>query len=629
MNVIDTKMSEALAREGRGFGPGGSGAPKPTPRPEPRKIRDGDILLGSSSNGDQVGISLGKLIEGRMLIQGNSGAGKSMLLRRLFEQAFGKVQQVVVDPDGEFLTLAEKFDVAVLASAEILRVGGRALARHIRAHRYSAILDLSDATSEQRLETAAEFAAGLIEAPAEHWHPLLVLIDEAQTFAPHYDTGDVETETRKRAISAIADMMGRGRKRGVAGVIATQRLAETSKAVAFKTTNVIVGRTIFDRDLERAGDVLGFTAGHSRALRTLADGEFIGIGPAFNIAGRSRFKAGGVETRHKGEAPRVEAPPPIAASAAMALLSQVEGLDADDGDDRPRGNHRPASGRRGRDWRADEDQIIRDGYRDGMSIADIGQALAGIGFSTSTSNISMRAHALGLVSAKAAVGWSADEDEIVRQAYAREVKIMDIVGLLAEGGFTRGRVAIQMRAIALGITRDRVNYWTEPEKAIALAGLENGKPYREIIAELKEAGFDRGMTSIFKFAQKHNFDRSGEAWTTEQIEELKKLYAEKMPAKQIAERLGKLVGAIRTKASNLGLKQRVAWSDADYIALQKAWTDGKTLTEAVELIGRPYANVARVAANIKLNFSIKPGERGKAASAAAKSKPAKTSKAAR
>lgn len=102
-----------------------------------------------------------------------------------------------------------------------------------------------------------------------------------------------------------------------------------------------------------------------------------------------------------------------------------------------------------------------------------------------------------------------------------------------------------------------------------------------------------------------------------------------MPAKQIAERLGKLVGAIRTKASNLGLKQRVAWSDADYIALQKAWTDGKTLTEAVELIGRPYANVARVAANIKLNFSIKPGERGKAASAAAKSKPAKTSKAAR
>jgi hypothetical protein len=38
------------------------------------------------------------------------------------------------------------------------------------------------------------------------------------------------------------------------------------------------------------------------------------------------------------------------------------------------------------------------------------------------------------------------------------------------------------------------------------------------------------------------------------------------------------------------------------------------LTQAVADVGRPYPNVARVAINIGLNFSIDPKERGKAAS---------------
>jgi len=629
MASMDMGLVEALRAEGGGYGPGGAGLPPPPPKPQPRKIRDGDILLGNASNGDQIGISLAKLVEGRLLIQGNSGAGKSMLLRRVFEQSWGKVQQIVIDPDGEFSTLSEKFDVAVLSASELLRIGGRTLAGHMREHRYSAVLDLSDATSEDRMAFAGELAAGLIDAPPEHWQPVLVLMDEAQTFAPHFDTGDVDTETRKRATSSIADMMGRGRKRGVAGIIATQRLAETSKAVAFKTTNIIVGRTIFDRDLERAGDVLGFTAGHSRALRTLVDGEFLGIGPAFNVAGRSRFKAGGVETRHKGEAPQIAAPPQIGASAATALLGQIEtpALQPENQRGTSSLSHRPGSGRRGRDWKPEEDQIIRDGYRDGMAIRDIGSALAEIGFSTSTSNISGRARDLGLVSEKAAAAWCDAEDEILRDCYAREVKIMDIVGVLAEQGYTRGRVAIQMRAIALGITRDRVNYWTEPEKAIALKGLKDGTQYAQIVENLRQAGFHRGLTAIFKFAQKNNLaNRGSDPWTTEEVEKLKELYAQRLPTKEIAEQLGKTVQTVRSKASILNLKIRVAWSDDEYAKLNKAYADGKTLTEAVEIIGRPYANVARIAYTTGLKFSLAPSERGMAKAKKATAKPPKTKK---
>jgi GTPase SAR1 family protein len=605
MMKLDTRMADALAQAGRGFGPGGQGAPPPIAaptKPPPRAIRDGEVHLGQTNTGDAVGLSLGKLIEGRLLIQGNSGAGKSMLLRRLFEQSFGKVQQLLLDPDGEFSTLAEKFDVAVFTAADVLRVGGRAFAFHLREHRYSAVLDLSDATSEERLSTVADLATGLIECPAEHWYPLLVLVDEAQTFAPHYDTGDVDTVTRKRAIASLSDMMGRGRKRGVAGVIATQRLAETSKAVASKATNIIVGRTIFDRDLERSGALLGFTAGHSRALRTLADGEFLGLGPAFNAPGRSRFKAGSVQSRHKGDAPGVEAPPAMSAADTAALLLEVQSTPLS-GTPRSVDTHnRSKTGRRGRDWKPEEDQIIRDGYANGTKIAEIGAQLAAIGYSTSVSNISGRANALGLSSDKAAVAYCDREDEIIREAYVREVKIMDIVGLLTAEGFNRGRTAIQMRAINLGITRDRVNYWTDAEKAIAIAGLTDGTSYREIIANLRAAGFERGVTSILKFAQKNNFSRAVDSWTIDEIAELTRLYSLKTPVKEIAEALGKPIGGIRAKASNLNLKQRIAWSEAEYELLRAASEDGVSLTDSAQRLGRPYVNVARVAATLKLSF---------------------------
>jgi hypothetical protein len=45
-----------------------------------------------------------------MLIQANSGGGKSRAIRQLLEQTHGRVQQLVLDPEGEFATLRERFD---------------------------------------------------------------------------------------------------------------------------------------------------------------------------------------------------------------------------------------------------------------------------------------------------------------------------------------------------------------------------------------------------------------------------------------------------------------------------------------------------------------------------------------
>jgi GTPase SAR1 family protein len=567
-----------------------------------RPLGENDVRIGSTSKGEPVGIDLPKLIDGRLLIQGNSGAGKSMLLRRLFEQSFGRVQQLLIDPDGEFSTLKEHFDVAVLTAADIGRVGGLTFAQHLREHRYSAVLDLSDATAEDRLDLVADLAEGLMLVAEAHWHPLLVLIDEAQTLAPHYDTGDVTADTRKRSTAMLADLMGRGRKRGIAGVIATQRLAETAKAVVSKATNIVVGRTIFDRDLERAGSLLGFTLGHSRALRTLADGEFLAIGPAIAGPRRVRFKAGPVQSRHKGAAPVVIAPPTISAADAAAMLMAVPSAarqtpTAAEPDTNT--NHR-------RGWSASDDAIVRDGFTKGLKLSAVAALLIeNGGAARSLGAISVRGQTLGIKNTRTVGGWSDEEYQFVLDGYEANAQIADIRKSLTAAGFDRSFGAIQMAAIKLGVSGNRVNLWTEEETTIALKALAEGRSHTEVLLDLKAAGYLRGPTAIHKFATKHGVVRKREAYTEAENEILRQRYATGTPVRDISAEIGRTTSSIAAQASKMGIKQRRPWTEEDRQILVDHQAAGKKLKEAAEKIGRPYANVAAEAHRMGLSF-LKP-----------------------
>src|SRR5690242_14423677 len=73
--------------------------------------------------GAGIDCDLERLVSTKLLVQANSGGGKSWALRRLLEQTHGAIQQIVIDPEGEFASLRERFDY-VLAS----RQGGDTLA---------------------------------------------------------------------------------------------------------------------------------------------------------------------------------------------------------------------------------------------------------------------------------------------------------------------------------------------------------------------------------------------------------------------------------------------------------------------------------------------------------------------
>src|ERR1700739_2638120 len=72
------------------------------------------IEMGQTTAGASAALDLEELLATRLLVQGNSGSGKSHLLRRLLEQSAPWVQQTIIDPEGDFVTLADHFGHLVI-----------------------------------------------------------------------------------------------------------------------------------------------------------------------------------------------------------------------------------------------------------------------------------------------------------------------------------------------------------------------------------------------------------------------------------------------------------------------------------------------------------------------------------
>ncbi len=237
------------------------------------------IDIGKDAHGTPVQVDVEELLATRLLVQGNSGSGKSHLLRRLLEQSAGMVQQVIIDPEGDFVSLADHFDHVVVEGASYSSREIEALAGRIRQHRASVVLALEDLEVEQQIRCAAQFLTALFDAPREHWFPALVVVDEAQMFAPAA-AGEMAEDTRRLTLTAMTNLMCRGRKRGLAGIVATQRLAKLAKNVAAEASNFLMGRTFLDIDMQRAADLLGMDRKQAERIRDLQRGHFLGLGPA-------------------------------------------------------------------------------------------------------------------------------------------------------------------------------------------------------------------------------------------------------------------------------------------------------------------------------------------------------------
>lgn len=321
--TAEDKFAAAMSAAGRK--PAGPALVAVTP------LRPGEIHLGDLGP-QPCGVSLKKLVEGRLLIQGGSGAGKSWTLRRLLEQTAGLIQQILIDPEGEFKSLADEVEMVVIDAAKLDTAAVAIAAQRAREHRLSVLLDLSELDREEQMKMFAAFIAPLIEATREHWHPCLVAIDEAHLFAPFGGQSTESTSVRKAAVAGLVDLMSRGRKRGICGALATQRLARLSKSVVSEVQNFLIGINTLDLDIRRAAETVGWDSRRAfDVLPALTPGHFVPVGPAFSqTAGVVRV--GPVATIHSGAAPelhRHENLDPKKAKELLALDSLVEATEQD------------------------------------------------------------------------------------------------------------------------------------------------------------------------------------------------------------------------------------------------------------------------------------------------------------
>ena len=291
------------------------------------------IEMGQTTAGGPATLDLEELLATRLLVQGNSGSGKSHLLRRLLEQSAPWVQQAIIDPEGDFVTLAERFGHLVIDAEAHTEHGLQLAGERARSHRVSTVLNLEGLDAENQLRRAAAFLGGLFEAPRDHWYPMLVVVDEAQLFAPAI-AGEVSDEARKLSLGAMTNLMCRGRKRGLAGVIATQRLAKLAKNVAAEASNFLMGRTFLDIDMARAADLLGMERRQAESFRDLERGHFMALGPALSRRPLG-LRIGPTETQPRNSTPRLMPLPEAATEDVRAVILAAPPPDA------PRPQRRP------------------------------------------------------------------------------------------------------------------------------------------------------------------------------------------------------------------------------------------------------------------------------------------------
>jgi uncharacterized protein len=221
-------------------------------------------------------IDLQDLLNSRMLIQANSGGGKSGVARVLIEETYGIIPFIMLDVEGEYYTLKEKYgDILIVgghySDLKISIKAAKLLPKEIIANRLSVVIDLSELQMHERVMYVKHFMEAMMDLPKEYWLSYLVFVEEAHKLCGQQD--------KHESGPAIKDLMTRGRKRGYCGVLITQRISKLHKDAAAECNNKFIGRTFLDIDMDRSGSELGLNNRKDiMMLRDLKQREFYCFG---------------------------------------------------------------------------------------------------------------------------------------------------------------------------------------------------------------------------------------------------------------------------------------------------------------------------------------------------------------
>lgn len=286
------------------------------------------IVGNQVSDGKPVEVDIATLIVTRLLILSNSGGGKSFLIRRLAEQLCHTMPVIIIDPEGEFSTLREKFDFFLVgkggdAPADV-RTAKLVMHKFLEL-RASVVFDLSEMPIEQRHLYVKLISEAAIDSPKEFWNPTAFIFDEVQLFAPENGKGE---SIAKNAVIAFPT---RGRKRQFLSIFGTQRPAKLAMDARAEFQNRMIGGMFEMDDLKVAAATLGIsgkqeTTDFNHKMRTMLAGNFFAFGRAISTQ-TILLKVGGIETSHGvGKSKKFATSAPPAPDKIKAMLPSLADL---------------------------------------------------------------------------------------------------------------------------------------------------------------------------------------------------------------------------------------------------------------------------------------------------------------
>ncbi|MEM3011735.1 MAG: DUF87 domain-containing protein [Candidatus Hadarchaeales archaeon] len=271
------------------------------------------LPLGTAE-GKEVRVRVHELVTGRTAVIGQSGSGKSWTIGVVCEQLCKlNVGFCIVDPEGEYFSLKEKFQVlwagrSPPADVDLERVDHDRLFRMAVESNIPVILDTSEALDERM--AVSRLCGALYEVESKLRTPYLLVVEEAEKFAPQ----------RGRPLQELLEISRRGRKRGLGLLLATQRPALVSKDLLSQCNNQILGKLTVEADLEA---VSPFFASRRELLELprLRPGEFFVMGSFVEHGHRVRILPR--ETTHGGTTPKLLPKPVGRLSDIIKKLGEV------------------------------------------------------------------------------------------------------------------------------------------------------------------------------------------------------------------------------------------------------------------------------------------------------------------
>ncbi|PIN99804.1 hypothetical protein COT72_04415 [archaeon CG10_big_fil_rev_8_21_14_0_10_43_11] len=265
---------------------------------------------------DNFSLNAEEVVTSRTCVTAQSGAGKSYLIGVLCEELLKKEWPFcIIDPEGEYSSLKQKFNLlwvggensdVPLETCDLAKLAKTAITDY-----YPLILDVSEAKNPKAVVNT--FCEHLFQAETKLRKPYLLIVEEADKFAPQKGNNDVRI---------IHDIARRGRKRGLGLLLATQRPAFIDKDVLSQCNNQMIGKLTLKNDLD-AVKLFFESTQELKTLMTLEPGYFYFMGDFVDT--KALIKSRERLTKHQGYTPFART---VGAINVKNIAQRVERKDA-------------------------------------------------------------------------------------------------------------------------------------------------------------------------------------------------------------------------------------------------------------------------------------------------------------